>query len=144
MAFVFLKDEDFKLKMSDSIKSQITNGDVSVLETAEQNAMAVIQDAFYSKYDLDAEFAKTDDARHKNLLRWMLNLTVYFIYEHIDDNQIPEIVVKNYDDTIKEIEKIEQGKRNTSLAKLVNETTDRKEVNFRWGSNTERTHDSFK
>ncbi|MCF6185810.1 MAG: hypothetical protein L3J56_14525, partial [Bacteroidales bacterium] len=93
--------------------------------------------------DLDAEFAKTGDDRHRNLLRWMLNLTVYFMYERIPDEQVPERIVKNNDDTINEIKLIEQGKRNTSLTKLIREDNQRKETNFRWGSNEKRTNNPY-
>lgn len=143
MAFVFLEITDFETKLSTDIRNQITDSNDAILEDAELHAMAVIEDAFYNKYDLDAEFAKLEDERHKNLLRWMLNLTLYFIYERIPDEQVPERVVKNYDDTVKEIEKIEQGKRNTSLTKLIREDNDRKETNIRWGGNTKRTHNFF-
>lgn len=143
MAFTFLSIEDFELKLSEDIRNQITDSDDTVLEDAEMHATAVIQDAFYNKYDLDAEFAATGEDRHKNLLRWMLNLTIYFIYERIPDEQVPDRIVKNYDDTIKEIKDIEQGKRNTSLTKLIREDNERKETNFRWGSNPKRTHDPY-
>jgi len=140
---IFLTITDFLLKISDDIRNQITGSDDAVLDDAEIHAMAVIQDALYQKYDLDAEFAKTGDNRHKNLLRWMLNLALYFLYERIPDNQVPERVVKNYDDTVIEIKNIEIGKRNTSLAKLTREDNGRKETNVRWGSNKKRTLTPF-
>ena len=140
---IFLTTIDFVLKVSDDIRNQITNSNDSILDDAEQTAMAIIQDAFFDKYDLDTEFAKTGDDRHSNLLRWMLNLVLYFIYERVPDNQVPERVVKNYDDTISEIKFIEQGKRNTSLTKLIREDTGRPETNLRWGSNERRDFNAF-
>ena len=142
MAFQFLTDDDFTTKISEDIKDQITGSDDTVAETAETSAKAVIEDAFFNRFDMEAEFAETGADRHDNLIRWMLNLTVYFLYARIPDNQIPERVVKDYDDTMKEIALIEQGKRNTSLTKLIREDGD-KETNFRWGSNEAREHDPF-
>ena len=136
---VFLTKEDFKIKLSTDIIAQITDSDDAVLDDAELQAMAIIQEALSITYDLDSEFAKTTDARHKNLMRWMLNLTVYFIYELVPDTQVPERVVKNYDDTIAKIEKLEAGKGNTTLSKIVDETGKTNTV-FRWGSNTKRSH----
>lgn len=140
---IFLTTDDFLMKMSEDIRNQITDSTDALLNDAEIHATAIIQDAFYDKYDLDVEFAKTGDDRHRNLLRWMLNITVYFIYERIPDNEVPERVVKNYDDTIAEIKAIEQGKRNTSLAKLVRDDNNRKETNFRWGGTEPRTHNPY-
>jgi len=139
----FLTTDDFLMKMSEDIRNQITDTNNTILDDAELQATAIIQDAFFDKYDLDAEFAKTGDDRHRNLLRWMLNLTVYFIYERIPDEQVPERIVKNYDDTVQEIKLVEQGKRNTSLTKLIREDNLRKETNFRWGSNERRTHNPY-
>lgn len=138
----FLTIDDFALKLSEEIRNQITGSDDTILDDAELQSTAIIQDAFFQKYDLDVEFAKTDEERHNTLLRWMLNLTLYFIYERIPSNQVPERVVKNYDDTIVEIKAIEQGRRNTTLTKLIKEDGNF-ETNFRWGSNTKRTHNPF-
>jgi hypothetical protein len=137
---VFLTIDDFKSKLDADIRDQITGSDDTLLDDSELQAMAIIQDAFSATYDLDAEFAKTAKDRHMNLIRWMLNLTVYFIYERVPDNQVPERVVKNYDDTIAEIKAIEAGKRNTTLAKIADIETGKTKTVFRWGSNTKRSH----
>lgn len=138
---VFLTIDDFRSKLDADIRNQITGSDDELLDSAELQAMAIIQDAFSSTYDLDIEFAKTAGDRHMNLIRWMLNLTVYFIYERVPDSQVPERVVKNYDDTIAEIKAIEAGKRNTTLTKIVSDIVDGKvKTVFRWGSNTKRSH----
>ena len=139
----FLTEDDFLLKLPADIRDQITDGDSSVLDEAEAQSTAIIQDAFYEKYDLNAEFAKTGTDRHKNLLRWMLNLTIYFIYERIPANQVPERVVKNYDDTVTEIKNVEAGKRNTTLTKLIREDNLHKETNFRWGADKQRKHNPY-
>ncbi len=140
---IFLTINDFTLKVSEEIRNQITDSNDAILDDAELSAMAIIQDAFYQKYDLDIEFAKTDTDRHQNLMRWMLNLCLYFIYERIPDNEVPERIVKNYNDTVEEIKLIEQGKRNTSLEKLIKEDNQRKETNFRWGSNPKKIHNPY-
>jgi phage gp36-like protein len=137
---IFLTQTDFNAKISPDILNQITDLDNAVLNDAEASAIALITDAFADKYDLTVEFAKTADNRHKNLIRWLLNLTLYFIYERIPDSQVPERVVKNYDDTIKEIEMIERGKRATTLQVIVNPDTQRPHTVFRWGSQPPRSY----
>lgn len=137
---VFLTKDDFKTKLSADIIAQITDSDDTVLDDAELQAMSIIQEALSATYDLDAEFAKTAGERHKNLMRWMLNLLVYFIYELVPDTQVPERVVKNYDDTIAKIERLEAGKGNTTLPKIVDAETGETNTVFRWGSNKKRSH----
>ncbi len=136
---IFLTETDFNSRLDSNIRNQITEGNQEVLDGAEQSAMAVIQDALSANYDLDYEFAKTGTDRHKNLIKWMLNLCIYFIYEKVPDTQVPERVVKNYNDTTKELQQLEAGKKNTTLQKLVNEDGSNPTV-FRWGSNKARTH----
>ena len=140
---IFLTLQDFDLKVSPDIRNQITDSNDVLLDDAEASAMAVIQDAFFDKFDLDTEFAQTGTARHKNLLRWMLNLTLYYIYERVPDTQVPERIVKNYDDTIDEIKAIEQGKKNTSLKKLIDIETEIPVSNFRGSKGTPRLHNPF-
>ena len=77
---IFLTQADFKIKLPQYIQEQITDNDSEILDDAEAQAMAVIQDNLSDLYDLDTEFAKTDTERHKNLLRWLLNLSMYFIH----------------------------------------------------------------
>jgi hypothetical protein len=137
---IFLTINDFKLKLSTDILAQITGNDASINDDAENHAIGLINDAFSAKFDIATELAKTGSDRHANLLRWLLNLTVYFIYERIPDKQVPERVVKNYNDTIDEIVLIERGKRSTTLTPVVNETTGLKKTVFRWGSTEKRSH----
>lgn len=140
---IFLTINDFEVKLAAYIRNQITDNNDLLFDDAEAQATAVIQDAFFDKYDLDYEFSLTGADRHKNLKRWMLNLVLYFVYERIHDNQVPERIVKNYDDTVNEIKLIEQGKRNTSLRKLIRDDNQRAETNFRWGSLPPRIHNPY-
>jgi hypothetical protein len=137
---IFITIEDFNRKLSVDIRNQITDNDDTILDLAEAEATAIIQDAFSQFYDLNSEFAKADTDRNMNLVRLMLNLVVYFIYERVPDSQVPPRVVKNYDDTIREIRDIEAGKRSISLARINDIETGKPSTVFRWGSNTKRTH----
>lgn len=140
---VFLTTDDFKLKLSVDILNQILQLDNSILDDAEQQAIAIIEDNLSPNFDIETELAKTATDRHKNLIRWMLNLTLYFVYERVPDDQVPERVVKNYDDTIAEIELIARGKKNTTLERVVDEETDEIHTTFRYGSNPPRGHNLY-
>lgn len=140
---VFLTATDFNMKVSSDILNQITQTDNTILDDAEKQAIGIINDNLSSNFDIDTEIAKTDNERHDNLLRWMLNLTLYFIYERVPDDQVPERVVKNFDDTITEIEMIARGKKNTTLARVIDEETSEIRTTFRYGSNAKRDHNPY-
>ncbi len=136
----FLTIEDFKHKITTNVLNQITDLDNTVLDDAEKQAIGFITDSLSNKYDFDYELAITGTDRHVNLLRWLLNLSLYFAYERIPANQVPERIVKNYDDTVGEISLIERGKKQTTLKEVINETTDKPNHTFRWGSDKTRTY----
>ena len=115
----FLTIEDFKHKISTNVLNQITDLDTDVLDDAESSSLGLIKDSLSKQYDFVFELAQTGTARHTNLLRWTLNLTLYFAYERIPDNNVPERIVKNYDDTVADINLIERGKKQTTLKELV-------------------------
>jgi len=132
--------QDFYFKVSQNILDQITEAQNTLVDDAEAQAIALIKDALDQKYDMQTEFAKTGTDRNLNLLRWVLNLSVYFLYQRVPDDQVPERVVKDYDDTRDEIKLIEQGKRNTAFARYIITDTNIVKTNFRWGSESKRTH----
>lgn len=137
---IFLLESDFTNKLDESVKAQILNGSADAFDLSELTAIAHIENSLSELYDLNAEFAKIDDERHRTLVLWCTNLAMYYLYERIPDNELPPRVVKNYDDTLSIIDKIESGKKNTTLTKLISEIDGKKKTVFRWGSQAKRTH----
>lgn len=110
-----------------------------VLDDSESEAIAVIRDALVANYDVDNIFGRTGDDRHKNVLRWAKYLVMYFIYDRIPDELVPDRVIKNYDDTMQLLQDIADGKRSVDLPRLQN-TDGTTKTKFRWGSQTARSH----
>ena len=71
-----------------------------------------------------------------------MNLAVYFFYERIPDEQVPARIVKNYDDTRSDLEKIARGKMHTTLESMLNDDETKKTI-FSWSSNPPREHNPF-
>ena len=138
---VFLTEQDFKIKLSQDILTQILQSDNSILDDAEQQAIAFVKDHLAGLYDIDAELQKTEQERHPSLIRWLMNLSVYFFYERIPDEQVPPRVVKNYDDTRSELDKIARGKLHTTLLPFI--SNDKPKTVFNWNSAKKRTHNPF-
>jgi hypothetical protein len=134
----FLTLNDFESKLDPEIRNQITGQDDTLFDDAEAQAIGLIKDALADRYDIDSELAKIGTDRHVNMMRWLMNLSLYFIYERIPAQQVPERIVKNYDDTVHEIELIERGKRATQLTKVVDIVTNQPKRIFRWGSSPKR------
>jgi hypothetical protein len=138
----FITRTDYDISMTSRILTQIIGETDTIIDETEETAKSIITDRLAGKYDLAAEFAKTDTSRNRSLVRWMLAISVYLFYHRVPDEQVPERVVKDYDDTMKELEMIQQGKLGCSLSRLEDE--DGEVISrIRMGSSAQRTHNPF-
>ncbi len=137
---IFLTKNDFYIKLNPDILNNLTGGDDTILDKIENQAIAYVKDILGDKFLIDDELGKTDTQRNTSLIRWLLNLCLYYLYERTADLQIPDTIFKNYQDTINELERIVQGKLRTTLTPKILEDGNHKTF-FRWGSNPKRGHD---
>lgn len=135
----FITKNDYKPKIQDKRLEMIIEEDNTILDTAEGTAIAMVKDSLHAYYDVTDIFSKTGDARPKQVVRWVTNLVLYFIYERIPDKLVPERVTKNYDDTMMVLLEIADGKKLTNLPPL-KDADDIVQTKFRWGSQDRRTY----
>ncbi|MBS4057766.1 MAG: DUF1320 family protein [Bacteroidales bacterium] len=133
--------KDFKGFISDRVLAQLNNQYNSELVNAENMAIGMVRDACGSRYDITGELGKTGPARNATLIRWMATLTAYLLYGSIADNDIPERVVKNYDDVMGELRQVNAGKVRVQLDRISDSTG--KKTRFQFGSETRREHNAF-
>lgn len=137
----FLRENDFKGVAAKGVLATLKGN--SNINLAEAEGMAISKlDPLRGKFDIDAELSKTGDNRNKGLVRMMVNITAYYLYNTVPDDDIPERVADNYKDEIKDIEKIASGKMNSTLTALTGDDGKTKTV-FRWGSNPSRSHSLY-
>ncbi len=72
------------------------------------------------------------DPRNKVVLDWVLKIMLYELHSRINPRQIPDLRVKQYDDTLKELEKAGKGLINIDLPLQVKEED--RNVPFLFGS----------
>ena len=120
----FITKSDYYYTIKQNRLDQVLDGDDALLDDAEETAIVVVKDSLSLYYDTDAIFATTGDARPRQVLRWVKDLALYFIYERIEDELVPERIVKNYNDTLGTLEKIEDGKKQVDLPRLIDPDTE--------------------
>ena len=135
MPATFITKEDYLPYIHEKRLNMILENNDGFLDVAEETAEAVIKDALFSRYDVDNIFATTDTSRPRNVLKWAINLTIYFIYERIPDKLVPDRVIKNYDETLTVLLDIEDGKKSVNLPVKVDAESGEVKTKFRWGSN---------
>lgn len=139
----FLTFPDFQTRLSDRVIEFLTNNLDSRIADASNEATGILRDRFYDKYQIDAELAKTSTARNAMLVRYSLSIAVYGLYSKIPDEEIPERVVKDYDDAMEDIRLISQGKLSSTLP-LNTDSDGNTTVKIRMGSNDPRSHNPYR
>lgn len=135
----FIEKTDYKTQLRDQRLDQIIDQDNTILDEAEETAIQIVKDHLYQLYDTDTIFAATGSARKRNVLRWCICLSIYFLYERIPDSMVPERVIKNYDDTLEMLKRVAKGQPALDLPEKVNEDSEPL-TRFRGGSEIRRSH----
>ena len=140
----FISYSDYKSFIRTERLNQLIDNDTSILNDAEGMAISDLQNALDPYYDTASELAKTGTARNTTLKKHAINLTLYYIYQRLPADMIPEQIVKNYDDTRKDLKDLEGGNRNINIAGRISVDSDgdgipdRRSTKFRWGSKPKR------
>ena len=111
----FLTTSDYLVFITQGALQKILRDNESKLTDAERMAYGYIYEKLSASFNLDVEIQKRDGNRNPALVRWMTVLAIYYIYQSVPDNEIPERVRLNYEDTIAEIQRVASGKDNSTL-----------------------------
>lgn len=138
----FITQGDYDTWIGPQMLKQIIGTNYALLEPSERIAEQMVRDAVTGKYNISQELTQAGDNRNQTLLRWMLSIATYFIYHDIADQDVPERVLKDYDDVRKELDLIAAGKRGVALLPLTG-ADGQPSTAFTWGSQSARTHDFY-
>lgn len=96
----YLQTCDFLVFISEaSFKKLIRDEDCKVIN-AQTMAYGYISEKLSGRYQIAKELSKEGENRNAAMVRWMTVLTLYFLYQSIPDDEIPERVRLNYEDVI--------------------------------------------
>ena len=146
----YLKQVDLQSSIRDHRLEHIldntdSNNTTDAFELASSEAQSVVRD-YLIKYAIDDELEKTLNDRHKSVVFYIKNICLYILYERIEDDDVPDRIIKNYDDTIETLRDISKGKLTIGLplAQIDTDgdgTPDAHRTKFRWGSEPKRKYD---
>lgn len=119
---MYLLKADYKLRISIALLEMIINkieGDENeILAMASKSAEDTVMSYTGHLYNIVPEFEKTGLNRNFQILNWCLDIALYLIYQRIVDYEVPQKVIKNYDDTLEILEKVANGKLSVNLPPL--------------------------
>jgi Protein of unknown function (DUF1320) len=136
---VYLTLHDLQVSLRAMRIDQITDGDTTYIDAAEDIALAVVKDSLSALHDWDAIIAL--QPRAPQVVNWVKVLTIYYIYERIPDKAAPDKVTKNYEYVQAFLKGLENGERNTTLPRKTMKDGESDEGHrFAWGSVKPRSH----
>ncbi len=117
---MFVQKIDYKSRISTTLldmmlKDALADTGEDLLEAADKTATDTISNFVGVLYDLSGEFDKAGTDRNYLLLKWAKDIGTYELFQRIDDEEIPEKVLKNYNDCLDDLEKVSIGKMNLNL-----------------------------
>ena len=137
----FLKDTDFKGIIALTILNRLRGVNDEDLNESEKLAVSELA-SLRGRYDIDAELGKSGDNRNEEMKRMVVNITAYYLYNTVIDDEIPERIADNFKKESRAIQNIAQGKTFCTLKplKLTDGTIKSK---FRSGSDKGRDNNIF-
>lgn len=88
----------------------ITRGDNSKATRAIDDAMAMVRSYLCVRYDIEAEYAKTGNARDGMTVKLVRDIAIYYCYEGSSPVNMPETREKAYDDAIAFLKSVQAEK----------------------------------
>ena len=141
MALKFLTEADFKGILGASVLAGLKGVDLVNLIESELRSISEL-DPLRAKYAVDIMLSKVGAERHPVMIRMLVHITAYYLYNTVPDDEIPQRIVDNWKKELLFIKELASGKASSTLDALIDEDGE-KVTTFRWGSNKKRSHDLY-
>lgn len=135
----FITTGDYLPQIRQYNMEDLIDDNPTVVDTAEETAIQMVKDHIYQFYDVDVVFSQVGASRHKTVLQWCINITLYLVYERIADVMKPQSVIDNYKATMEWLKSVAGGELGVQgLPEITDPNTGSAITVFRWGSNKKR------
>lgn len=137
---MYLEEIDFTTLCDQDDLDVITSTDHDKRERALKMALDEVRTYMRMKYLIDAEFAKTGDARNDYLMMIVMDLTLYHLFSILASRMGMEMRKERYDAAISWLKDVRAGKNDPGIPTIDNPTNISPSQNpemfdsVRWGS----------
>jgi phage gp36-like protein len=112
---MFLNIADYESTIKLNILEDITEGNDTNRIYAELTAQAVMEDYMRGRYDVALVFGAIGTARHKTVMRYMIDIALYELHTRISFRQIPDIRIERYNLAMQWLKDVREGKISLDL-----------------------------
>ena len=143
MNTTFLVQSELTTVSTAELINKLTGSDATIVPNIIDESISIMSGKLSKYYDIDAIFSATGDTRHKTILKWLKDITIYEIYERHTREQ-NSVAKRRRDEAMAELEKLNTGEnydrtlppRDSSAEKTATQSDDiRFGGDFRYNSN---------
>lgn len=142
MVIDYLDVKDYLVFITETAFRKLIRDNSCKFLDAQGMAYGYIREKLSARYKVEQELSIKGDGRNPSMVRWMGILSVYYLYQSVPDDEIPERVRINYEDVIREIDRVASGKDNCTIQPVIG-ADGKARTQFRWASSPRRTHNPF-
>jgi len=137
----FLVKSDLLRYIDESTIDQITDNTDTYVDEAIKDAEERITERIGQRVDTAAEFAKTGTDRHRSLLKHCINLSIYYLFERLYTDVLPEGRVQGMEMAETWLGDIAAGNILVNLDKI--DEANEAGWPIRWGSDTKKGSQNY-
>lgn len=117
--------------------TRLTQGVGALLDDCENVAMELMRGYLSARYDVAAIFATAGTARNPIVLKYAIDITIYYLYQgQLEGDQVPEMRKDAYDAALQWLRRVQQQEINPPDLPLI---TDGTKDYVQFGSNGKRS-----
>lgn len=103
---------DFPASLHADILDALTRNDDSVISDNVDRAVDEVKAYLNGRYNVEVDFAKTGNERNKFLLRIVVTMALYYIYQVHNPRKLTQVVIDEFNRYIEMLEGIQAGRIN--------------------------------
>lgn len=138
---MYIEEDDYLTLIDTEDLRTITDENADKLERAERRGLKEVAGYLRQRYRIDSEYKKTGEERNENLVGIVLDCVLYHLCAGLAGRLgLNEIRQKRYEQAIKWLQRVSDGKDDPGIPSLTNTTGETPEQNpehfknTRWGS----------
>ncbi|MBR4801420.1 MAG: DUF1320 family protein [Bacteroidales bacterium] len=133
---MFITEEDYKVVIGDAALRVVSQTDATNRQNAEAEAIEEISGYLRPKYDCQAIFSASGDARNKQIVMYTCDIALYHMVSSNSARMGAETREKRYEQAIKWLEKVQAGTVTPDLPLAEDDDGERNGLPLRYGSAT--------
>lgn len=135
----FLTATDYATCIHPDLLARIHGGNTALLDDAENRAIELMRGYLSARYDVVAIFAATGVDRNPLIVKYAVDIALFYLYQRLPADQVPDMRLMNYEAAERWLTRLQKQEVNPpDLPRVASPEGDAKEY-VQWGSNRKRS-----